>query len=256
MSQMKVLYIAAMAALFTGMCSAAIDRPEAQAFAGQDLHVRGDELISSQTSSGKSILVFQKNFSMAIGANTFRSESAVVWLQSIASDYSGRLRVDYYAQVYMEGDVSVQKGATAQTTDISTMRMKNGQSLVARFVVTGDVFATADTRTVGEPNGLAIYARATDAFTPVKYEPFVDPEAAAPSEKSKSPSVSAAVPPQTGEPVSSVGSRTPTLLEEFFMPAGSVAAHAVRPVKEEKTPAFEYPVNISPATEVKPKIES
>ena len=51
MTQMKVLSIAAVVLLVTGMCSAAIERSAAQAFAGQDLHLVGSELISSQPSA-------------------------------------------------------------------------------------------------------------------------------------------------------------------------------------------------------------
>lgn len=255
MTQMKVVSIAAAALLVCGMCSAAIERPAAQAFAGQDLHVRGAELISYQPSAGRNILVFQNNFSMSIGANTFTCDSAIVWLESIDSTYQGRVRTDYYAQVYMEGNVSVHKGGNAQTTDIASTLLKNGQSLVARFAVTGEVFATADKRTVGEPNNLAIYARASEALAPVKYEPFVNPEAVVPLGKSPAPSAATAA-PLAVEPNAPVSTRTPTLIEEFFTPAGSAAGRIARPVKEEKKPLFQYPVNISPAADVKPKFES
>jgi hypothetical protein len=252
MTQAKVLYTALALLLLASMNAVAIEQPQAQAFAGQDLHLRGVELISHQPTPNKNILIFEGNFSMSIGANTFSSNSAVVWLQTITSEYQGRSGIEYYAQVYMEGDVDVKRGEAAKTTDIATTVMENGHSLVARFDVSGDVFATADKRKVSDPNNLDIYKRAAAALVPAKYEPFVNPEADVPSEKKYKPSIIAATPPQPHEAAPGKPTRKPSLIEEFFMPTTSAA----KPAAEEKKPEFRYPVNIQSATDAKLKIEA
>ena len=131
------------------MNAAGIERPEMQSFAGQDLHLGGSEFISYQPQPDKNILIFEGNFSLNVGDNTFTSDSAVVWLQSSRSEYHGGTNIEYYVQAYLEGNVSVKKGKAAATTNIAT-RDISGRSFIARFTVTGDVFATAEKRKVAD----------------------------------------------------------------------------------------------------------
>ena len=232
----------------------AIDKPEAQIFNGQDLHLAAQELLLSKPAADKHILVFTNNFEMSIGANSFSSKQAVVWLQSIDQSYAGRVSKAYLAQVYMQGDVSIKKGPAALTTDITTA-FSGGNELVTRFVVNGEIFATAHERKEGDANGLEIYQKAAQALSKVQFEPFTVeepatgytyPEAVVPDFK-----YDANTPPK---------SREPWLIEEFFTPAGkalpSDGVKKAPAAPAEKQLQYRYPINIAPVGESKPQIES
>lgn len=204
--------------------------PWAEAFSGQDLHLAGRSLVSYQESPEEQILVFEDGFSMTIGANQLASESAVVWLASIARQYRGRARIDYEATVYLCGNVSVKRGQTAKATPLTQMSVEGGESLVACFLVTGEVFATAERREVADPRQGGLYRRALEAAAGIKArrdEPIVRPEALVP-----------AVPQVEKVPAEPV--RQPGLQEAQ---AG------------QKKPLLQYPVNIAAAGAAAPRIE-
>ena len=110
----------------------AIDEQKALVFKGQDLHLAGKEVISHQLTTGEHCLVFQNGFSMAIGGNRFSSARAVVWLESKRVQYSGRERIDYLANVYMEGRVSIKKSKIAIP----------GMHISSRYFVPDNIFIT------------------------------------------------------------------------------------------------------------------
>jgi len=209
-----------------------ISSQKARAFVGQDLHLAGGKLISYQLSTGEHTLVFQDEFSMSIGANQFFSDSAVVWLESLTTEFRGRVRIDYKARVYLQGNVSVERGKGAKTTDLSETVLEEGQAMVVRFGVSGEVFVTAEERKVANPRGLELYKKAVAAIRPVKPKFVVKPEALVP-----------------GLPVEEVVVEKPAEVV-----AEKPAEVAAKPV--EKEPIFRYPANFAPAGEAAPKIES
>ena len=219
----------------------------AEAFVGQDLHLAGGEVISYQASTGEHILVFQGGFSMSIGANQFSSDSAVVWLESIATEFRGRVRIDYKARVYLDGNVSVKKGRGAKTTDLSQTIVEEGQAMVVRFSLSGEVFVTADKRKIADPRGLELYKRALAAVVPVEPKFVVQPEALVPELLEE---VRPEVP--TKEVVVVKKPREPGLIEKVVpvKPAEVVAK------PEAKEPVFRYPINFAPAGEVALEFES
>src|SRR4030067_1093546 len=81
-------------------------RPGVEVFVGQDLHLRGLELISHRLNSGEHTLVFGNGFSMSIGANQFSSGSAVVWLGSLPPELVEKDRPGYQAILYLQGSIS------------------------------------------------------------------------------------------------------------------------------------------------------
>ena len=151
-------------------------------FAGQDLHLLASRMTIYQSGEGaEPILVFEGGFSLMIGANELFSDSAVVWLETLRSDYLGNVRFDYRAQVYLEGNVSMKQGVGALTTDLRQVVVEQGQALVARFLVSGEVFATAESKVDAEVSELAylnIYQNAIAALEPVRPEPQIAKEAA------------------------------------------------------------------------------
>lgn len=259
-------------------------REKAGAFAGQDLHLSGEKVISYRSDTGEHILVFQSGFSMSVGANQFFSDSSVVWLEEVRTEFFGGSYIDYKARVYLEGSVSVERGRGAKTVDLNQMLVEDSQSMVVQFDVSGEIFVTADEREVKDPRGLALYKKADAAVVPVgprfvvqreaivpelpkekiwrerpdrKKAAAAEPEkeaAVVPAEVKKKKKAAAApakakkkVPPAPAKP------REPGLLEKIFARKKKPAEPVPKP--EAKEPRFMYPVNIAPAGEVEPKIE-
>ncbi|MEY4537269.1 MAG: hypothetical protein RL171_1420, partial [Pseudomonadota bacterium] len=78
----------------------------------------------------------------------FSGDKAVVWLQSKTTEFQGRVRVDYSTIVYMTGKISVKQLQGGKSTDLSQTMVENGQGQVVRFAVRGEVFVTADDKTL------------------------------------------------------------------------------------------------------------
>ena len=259
------------------VCSAAEDSggvsgEKAQAFIGQDLHLQGRRLVSYQLSTAEHALVFQDGFSMSIGGNRFFSDEAVVWLESVRTEFRGRVSIDYNVRVYLKGNVSVEKAVGARTVDLRQTVLEPGEVMVVRFGVSGEVFVTADEREIADPRGLQLYQEAVSAVDEVvRAEPkfVVQPEALIPEmvepekvreEIVKKPLERPPVKKLPKKKVIVVKPKEPGLLERIF-----AAKKPARPVEvpglveeepEAKEPAFRYPVNIAPAGEVMPKIEA
>ncbi|MHC4558921.1 MAG: LPS assembly protein LptD [Planctomycetota bacterium] len=165
---------------------------------------------------------------MSIGVHQFSGDNAVVWLiprpagipESIITKFQDRARIGYEAKVYLKGNVSAEKAKGVQTPDLSQIVVEEGQGMVVRFSVSGEVFVTADNRKVTDPRGLELYGKAFEALRAVGIEP-----------------TSAEAEPR--EPELQVEEIT---LNELAEPA-------------EKEPSFRYPINLSPAGEAAPKME-
>jgi len=245
----KVLIFFALV-LLPAAASFAIESQSAQAFGGQDLYLQGGELLSYQLITSEHILLFQNGFEMSIGANEFSSDNAVVWLRSEPTEFRGRVYTEVKVRAYLQGNISVKKGKGAKTTDLSETVVEQGRSMVVRFSVTGEVFVTADKREIADPRGLELYTKALAAVVPVKPKFVVQPEALVPElpreeiRPERPPKEVVAVPPKPEE-VRLVPPAKPV------KPPEKVVAKP-----EVKEPRFVYPVNISPAGEVEPKIES
>ena len=100
---------------------------KAAAFAGQDLHLEGQDPISYLLSSTDHVLVFRNGFSMSIDAQEFSADTAVVWLwpdsewipESDIAESSSRARIDYQVIVYLQGNLSGEKPKSVATIDMS-----------------------------------------------------------------------------------------------------------------------------------------
>jgi len=217
----------------------AIDQQKARPFVGQDLHLQGPKLISYQLSTNQYALVFPQGFSVSIGANQFSSNQAVVWLQSTTSEFQGRVRIDYHATIYLYQDISVKKGLSAKTTPINEMIIEPGQTAVLRFNVTGEIFVTADKRELSDPRSSKLYKHALTAVTAARTE-SVRPKPPAPRISSKL-----------------IKPNQPGFIETLIAREEESAKLTSKPtVPEAKKPIFLYPVNIAPAGERAPQIQS
>ena len=278
----KKLFILVMVVLAAEAVSFAVEgevsQQRAQPFAGQDLHLSGREVISYRSESGEDALVFQDGFSMSIGANQFFSDSAVVWLKGVTTEFLGESSIDYKVRAYLEGGVSVKKGRGAETADLSQRVVEDSRSMVVQFDVSGEVFVTADKREIADPRGLELYKKAEAAVVPSGPKFVVQPEAIVPElprekiQRERPPKKEVvAVPPKPKKEVAvappkpakerlaaPAKPRQSGLLEMIFgggegKPAAKPAKVVVKP--EVKGPRFVYPVNIAPAGKVEPKIE-
>ncbi len=247
------LWIAVLAGvILSGQYVGARTLEGAELFAGQDLHLAAGRMTTYESgdfADAEHILTFDDAFSMVIGDNQLASDSAVVWLQTIAADYRGTRRIDYNAQVYLQGNVSVKQGKGARTTDLSQSVVERGEALVARFLVNGEVFATADEQniaSVSELEDLQIYRNALAAMKPVRPEPAIAEGAIVPKLEEPEPE---------DEPVTEP--KEPWRITDVFkikQPEPSEKpAPAEEPAIEEVE--FEYPVNITGLWQRPPEIE-
>jgi hypothetical protein len=225
------------AAILLGQQVAAGASEHTGLFAGQDLHLSSGRMTihkSSVQGGEEQILIFEDDFSLSIGDNHLAGDRAVVWLRFVSTDYLGTRLVDYNAQVYLEGNVSIMQGKGARTTDLSQVVVERGEALVARFLVNGEVFATSDdqnTASVSELEALQVYKNATVAIKPVRYEPVISEEALV---------------PKLAEPETIAEPQKPPAITDIFkmkLPGLPEKTPAEEPVAEEIE--FEYPVNMT-----------
>ncbi|MGA1980656.1 MAG: hypothetical protein ABSG99_08890 [Sedimentisphaerales bacterium] len=254
-----------------------VSQQKAQPFAGQDLHLSGREVISYRSDSGEHTLVFQDGFSMSIGANQFFSDRAVVWVEGVKAEFLGERSIDYKVKAYLEGSVSVKKGKSAKTTDLSQTVIEDSRSMIVQFVVSGEVFVTADKREIADPRGLELYKKAEAALLPGGPKVVAQAETQTPESprkeirQEKAPKKEmVAAPPEPKKEIVATSSeaekehlpapekpRQSGLLEMIF---GGGEEKAVKPAEaivkaQAKGPRFVYPVNIAPAGKTEPKIE-
>jgi len=147
-------------------------------FSGQDLHLSGKNLsIYKGPDLGDThVLVFDGGFSMDVGDNRLSSDRAVVLVRAVSTEHRKIVHVEYHVRAYLEGNVSIDSGKAARTTDMSKVVIERGESLVARFPISGQVFAVADEHKVfstGAPTELELYRNAIGAMAPVKSRPTI-----------------------------------------------------------------------------------
>ena len=236
-----------------------VSQQRAEAFAGQDLQLSGQEVISYQSEGGEHILVFQRGFSMSIGANQFLSDNAVIWVKATTTEFLGESKNEYKIRAYMEGNVSVKKGRSAKTVDLNQFVVEEKQSIAVQFGVSGEIFITADKREISDPRSLGLYKRAVSSLVPVGPKFVVQPEAMVPElpeeriHRERPPKKEAARGVPAGEKKKMAAAKKPKeggLLERLF--GGERKRVEAAKVKK---PRYMYPVNIAPAGEIEPKIE-
>jgi len=150
----------------------AAEDDKAAAFAGQDLHLQAQNLISYSLSPTEHVLVFQDDFSMEIGSQQFSADSAIVWLwpgsmrvpRVPTAESGGRSGINYEATVYLQGDLPDKKDKGGATTDFSKTIIEQGRAVAVQFDVTGRIFVKADNRKKTDPRGLEFYREAFESL--------------------------------------------------------------------------------------------
>jgi lipopolysaccharide assembly outer membrane protein LptD (OstA) len=136
------------------------------AFTGQDLHLSGKEAVTYKTETDVHILVFQGEFSMSIKANQYKSDRAVIWLLPSRSQGD----INYDTVVYLQGNVSSGRFGPEQTLEVGGKSIEQKKQTIVRFGVSGEVFITADTKSVEDPRGLELYTEAFNLLRAVGIE--------------------------------------------------------------------------------------
>ena len=231
--------------VFCAIGMSAVDEQKAQFFGAEDLHLRGGAMTTYQIADGQNILVFRDGFDLVLGDNKFKSNQAVVWLVRNVVEYSGVKSVDYKATVYLQDKVSIDSGAGAKTSSVNVSKpmIEGAESLVAEFRVSGEIFVTADSRTEEDPRASLIYHNALVATGQIKLAPSTPEETAVAQqrqqmEKYESPGIFEKV---FGRDKASQQMQTPGI--------SPVTGAPLAPA-----PKFQYPVNISSATETPVKV--
>jgi hypothetical protein len=262
----------------------AVQAQEARVSGADDLHLRGKVMTSYQISSGEHILAFTEGFELSIGDNLLKSRQAIVWLNSQMTEYQGITNIEYRVKVYLEGNVSIEKGAGSKTTDL-VLGTPDGElaktvaggveSTVAEFMVSGEVFATAENRVVQDVRDSQLYQNALVATGKIKSAPSEEPavvqaDSAGSPQAAEKPAVakkakkSAAAhkkeKPAAAKKAAAVKTKQPGIFGKSAkkqakqpqqvkqvqqVKQAPKAGSALPPVPQAPPPKFQYPVNIS-----------
>jgi hypothetical protein len=155
--------------------------------AGQDLHVAAPAMTTcaDPMEGWSQAMLLDGGVSAQIGDNLLSGRSAVLWLQPQGAEQAGYgAGKAYLARLYLEGEVSVQKGPKSRTTPIQHSIVEGAEVLVTQFLVTGEVFASADSQTQITSELLSdydVYGRALKAGSQIPYGPVVPASARVPN---------------------------------------------------------------------------
>ncbi|MHC4257723.1 MAG: hypothetical protein ACYSUH_04970, partial [Planctomycetota bacterium] len=117
--------------------------------AGQDLHIAAPMMAvcPDPMQDWSQAIILDGGVSVQIGDNFLSGRGAVIWLQSEATELAGYGAGNtYLARVYLEGNVSVHKGPKSRTTAVQHFMIEGAEALVTQFKVTGEVFASSDSK--------------------------------------------------------------------------------------------------------------
>jgi len=160
-----------------------------QDWIADDLHLAGQQLTSFQAGPDRQVMVFQDGFAMSVAHNQLSSDQAVVWLQRSPLLSQGQdRRMGSRILAYLQGAVLVKKTTGIKTPDLSQTVVEDGQAMVVRFNVSGQVFITAGKKEIADARGWEFYSKAFAAVAP--FEPHLEPKPQRPEPKMPSETVS------------------------------------------------------------------
>ncbi|MBM4104484.1 MAG: LPS-assembly protein LptD, partial [Planctomycetes bacterium] len=227
----------------------------AQLLAGEDLHIQAPRMWACRQTQtpDEHILLFENGFSMSIGDNQLSSRNAVVWLRAWGGGQPGFSSQTYYqAQVYLETDVSFRQGKRAKTTSLEQVIMEDGYSLLVRFLVSGEVFATADEQkelACEELQKQDLYQRGSAEAVKIHDGPEIAKSAQVPE---------LPVVPQGQTPATVVAAAGQEAMPAVVSAAEAAASTVVtEPMQQpkQKEPVFTYPVHVSAVWDPEPTVE-
>jgi hypothetical protein len=214
-----------------------------QLLAGEDLHLQATRMWACRQTQmpDEHVLLFENGFSMTIGDNQLSGQNAVVWLKAWGRGQPGFDSQAYYqAQVYLENGVSFHQGKRSKTTSLEQVIVQDGQNLVVRFLVTGEIFATADEQkelACEELQKQELYQRASAETARIHDGPTVAKNALVPGLQKSA-----------GEDGTSV------VVGAAQAATSEVVTEPITQSKQ-KEPKFTYPVHVSAVWDPEPTIE-
>ena len=227
----------------------AVTSEQAKIFAGQNLNLCGSDLTMHSSGEGKHILLYKGQFSLTMGANSFSSDNAVVWISKFADELGSSSNSDYRVKVFLEGNVTIKRGLVAKATDIRETVIDRGQSLMTGMVVSGEIFATAVQRREADVSDDAVYKRAKSYLMPVRIANKVSKDALVPDK--------AEIEAELSKDVADLPEEDEESVFSWFVPKSLIEGtpqEEPEPVQEEDI-KYEYPVNIAGVWEPSPRIE-
>jgi hypothetical protein len=152
-----------------------------------DLRMVGRQLTSFQVAAATQVLHFQGGFAMSAGENRFHSDNAVVWLDTVATESEDEAATYYRVLAYLQGNVSLRKAREAEVPEVKQLVAEDDNVMVVRFAVGGEVFVTAEQRTVADPRSSELYAAAFAAVQPAEpnVPPALEPRPEGPAERDR-----------------------------------------------------------------------
>jgi len=155
------ILILLMPAMLTGVCIA----KDYSAFAGQDLYLAADNLVSSQLSTNQHCLVFTENFSLNFDGCSFTSDSAVILFEGKTVGFGGQSNLYYTVSAYLTGNIKKKFAKNALTENLKQNPTADGTALLVSFDCYGEVFVTAKLRTTADVRQTELFKKAADAFS-------------------------------------------------------------------------------------------
>ncbi|MBL7215316.1 MAG: LPS assembly protein LptD [Phycisphaerae bacterium] len=211
--------------------------------AGQDLHLTAPVMTvchrPDQTWS--QVILLEDGVMVQIGDNLLNSQKAVLYLEPQTSDAMGE--ASYLARAYLEGQISVQKGPKAKTTAVRHFLVEGADVLMTQFLVTGEIFAVADTQRPIAPEQLSsneLYIRASEALLQLPTRPQIPQSALVPDIRSIQDTIAPAGTKTARQPGTMPSGKPGVGLPSQQQPSESVA---------------EFPVHLSAVWEPIPQIE-
>ena len=167
--------------------AAADPQRQGLSLAGQDLHIVAPTMMtcSDPMQDWSQAILLDGGVSIQVGDNLLSGRSAVIWLQPQGIEQATYgIGKAYLARVYVEGDVSVQRGKKSRATPIQHFVVEGAEVLVTQFRVTGEVFASADSQeqiTAAYLADYEIYGRGLEAARQIPSGPAVRASAMVPN---------------------------------------------------------------------------
>ena len=174
-------------AICNGMAADPSGGTDASLLAGQDLHLTAPTMtVCQEPPQGQSqVILLEDGAIIQIGDNLLNSRRAVICLEAQTSTLMPG-EVSYLARAYLEGDISVQRGPKSKTTAVRHL-VEGADVLTTQFLVTGQVFAVADSQTsmtARELSSNELYTRASAALAQLPTRPPISKNAMVPDIRS------------------------------------------------------------------------
>ncbi|MGD0078085.1 MAG: hypothetical protein ABSB91_05600, partial [Sedimentisphaerales bacterium] len=249
----------------------AIDANLAKAFTGHDFYVIGEKSVSFHAETGEDVLAVEGGFSQTIGADTFGGDRAVIWIKREADK-------EVSVWTYVSGRVSAKRGTGTRLPQLywqmvagATGQGGSPQAIVAWFKTSGEVFLTVKDRHQGEARGGEFYARAYQAVSTADKNFAGQMEAGAPVKteqktQNKEQRMQKAEEQETSNP-DFIGKRPTSNAQQktqkaeegggfFSQLMGASKKKEAGPAAAPAKAMLRYPVNIAPAGDTEPNIET